>query len=203
VQELLELVGLDPAGYCRRYPSQLSGGEQQRVGIARALAAGPGVLLMDEPFGALDAITRRDLQDEICRLRRRLRTTILFVTHDVDEALRLADSIVVMQHGRVVQHAAPVQLLAAPANDFVRRLLNSEDRIRQLGLVPVTSVMEPLPEELPDGTADVDFTGTVREALNLLLAPDSRGVVIRENGTAVGWITLETIRVSGQREETE
>jgi ABC-type proline/glycine betaine transport system ATPase subunit len=111
VEELLDLVDLPPAEYRDRYPAQLSGGQQQRVGVARALAGDPDVILMDEPFGAVDAITRASLQDEMLELQRQLHKTILFVTHDVDEALRLADQIVIMQSGRIVQYAAPLQIL--------------------------------------------------------------------------------------------
>ena len=122
VDELLSLVGLDPERYRGRFPRELSGGEQQRVGVARAIAAEPQVLLMDEPFGAVDAIARRSLQDEMLRIVRTLKTTVLFVTHDVEEALRLADRIAVMRDGKLVQYAAPAEMLAAPANDYVTQL---------------------------------------------------------------------------------
>ncbi len=122
VDELLDLVGLESKRYRNRYPRELSGGEQQRVGVARAIAAQPPVLLMDEPFGAVDAIVRRSLQDEIRRVASTLKTTILFVTHDVDEALRLANRIVVMRDGRVEQQGAPEEILAAPATPYVSEL---------------------------------------------------------------------------------
>jgi osmoprotectant transport system ATP-binding protein len=123
VDELLALVRLDPARYRARLPRELSGGEQQRVGVARALAAAPRLLLMDEPFGAVDAIVRMSLQDEIRAIHRELGTTIIFVTHDVDEALRIADRIVVMNAGTIVQNDRPEQILAAPANEIVRALV--------------------------------------------------------------------------------
>jgi osmoprotectant transport system ATP-binding protein len=132
VDELLALVGLDPARYRARKPRRLSGGEAQRVGVARALAAEPRVLLMDEPFAAVDAIVRASLQEEIARVHRELGTTIVFVTHDVDEALRLADRIVVMNAGRVVQAAPPHELLAHPADDFVRELVGVDEQTRRL-----------------------------------------------------------------------
>jgi len=122
VNELLALVGLDPARYRSRFPRELSGGEQQRVGVARAIAAEPQVLLMDEPFGAVDAIARRSLQDEMLRIVRTLQTTILFVTHDVEEALRLADRIAVMREGKLVQYATPEGMLRAPASPYVAQL---------------------------------------------------------------------------------
>ncbi|MEJ0097362.1 MAG: ABC transporter ATP-binding protein [Bauldia sp.] len=123
VDELLVLVDLDPATYRDRPPNQLSGGQQQRVGLARALAADPQILLMDEPFGALDAVTRDTLQGEMIRIRAATGKTILMVTHDIDEAVRLATRIVVFENGQVVQNARPAELLSAPANDFVRALV--------------------------------------------------------------------------------
>ncbi len=132
VDELLALVSLEPARYRERKPRQLSGGEAQRVGVARALAAEPRVLLMDEPFAAVDAIVRASLQDEIARVHRELGTTIVFVTHDVDEALRLADRVVVMNAGRVVQVDAPAALLEHPADDFVRHLVGVDAETRRL-----------------------------------------------------------------------
>lgn len=123
VDELLTLMGLPPLSFRDRYPSQLSGGEQQRVGIARAMAANPRVLLMDEPFGALDAIIRARLQDDLLSMHRRNRTTILFVTHDLDEAFRLGDRVAIMNEGHLVQYDAPAALIASPASEYVERLL--------------------------------------------------------------------------------
>jgi osmoprotectant transport system ATP-binding protein len=131
VDELLTLVRLDPAQYRDRLPRQLSGGEQQRAGVARALAAEPRLLLMDEPFGAVDAIVRTSLQDEIRAIHRELGTTIVFVTHDVDEALRIADRIVVMSGGTIVQNDVPQQVLEAPANDVVRALVGIDAESRR------------------------------------------------------------------------
>jgi osmoprotectant transport system ATP-binding protein len=132
VDELLTMVSLEPARYRERLPRALSGGEAQRVGVARALAAQPRVLLMDEPFAAVDAIVRRALQDQIARVHREIGTTIVFVTHDVDEALRLADVVVVMNAGHVVQTASPAGLLAQPADDFVRALVGVDAETRRL-----------------------------------------------------------------------
>jgi osmoprotectant transport system ATP-binding protein len=139
--ELLALVGLNPADYRSRYPRQLSGGEQQRVGLARALATDPGILLMDEPFGALDAITRRRMQDELLRIQRGVRKTIVFVTHDVDEAFRLGSLIAVMSDGRLLQAGTPADLLLRPVNDFVRRLVGADAILRQLEYLPVSAAM--------------------------------------------------------------
>ena len=127
IDELLTLVALSPAEYRERYPAQLSGGQQQRVGVARALAGNPEFILMDEPFGAVDAITRASLQEEMLPLHRKLRKTILFVTHDVDEALRLADKMVVMRAGKIVQYATPLELLSHRVDAFVNELVGGDD----------------------------------------------------------------------------
>jgi len=123
VDELLNLVGLDPSIYRDRYPSELSGGQQQRVGVIRALAANPVLILMDEPFSALDPISREQLQDELVRLQQEIKTTIVFVTHDMDEAIKIADTIVIMKDGEIVQAGAPEQILRRPANDFVKHFI--------------------------------------------------------------------------------
>jgi osmoprotectant transport system ATP-binding protein len=141
--ELLALVGLDPADYRSRYPRHLSGGEAQRVGLARALATDPGILLMDEPFGALDAITRTRMQDELLRIQRGVRKTILFVSHDVDEAFRLGALIAVMSEGRLLQVGTPAELLLRPADGFVRRLVGADAVLRQLEYLPVSVAMVP------------------------------------------------------------
>lgn len=131
VTYLCELVGLPEREYLQRYPAQLSGGQAQRVGVARALAGDPEILLMDEPFGALDAITRSRLQGELLRLENRLKKTILFVTHDVEEALRLADRIAVIQAGKIVQYGAPEEVLLKPSDTFVRDLIGGDELVRQ------------------------------------------------------------------------
>lgn len=126
VNALLELVGLDPSLYRDRYPAELSGGQQQRVGVARALISDPPIILMDEPFSALDPITREQLQDELIRLNNELQKTIVFVTHDMDEALKIADQIIVMQNGKVVQQGTPDQILRHPINEFVRGFIGEK-----------------------------------------------------------------------------
>ena len=136
VAELIELVGLDPA-YAARYPAQLSGGERQRVGVARALAAEPPLMLMDEPFGAVDPIVRERLQDEFLRLHRRLGMTVIFVTHDIDEAIKMGDRVAVMRAGRLVQYAPPAQLLAQPADEFVARFVGADRGLKRLALISV------------------------------------------------------------------
>lgn len=125
--ELLELINLSPQEYAKRFPEELSGGQQQRVGVARALAADPAYLLMDEPFGALDAITRNELQDELLRLKENLKKTIIFVTHDIAEAVKLADRIAVMHAGHIEQVGTPTEITQNPATEFVAQLIESSD----------------------------------------------------------------------------
>lgn len=134
VTRMLELVRLDPEVYREKYPNELSGGEAQRVGVARALAADPPVLLMDEPFGAVDPITREQLQDEFIRIQRSLKKTVVFVTHDIDEAIRLADYLVIMKDGKVVQADTPKQILAEPLDEFVERFLGPDRSLKRLSL---------------------------------------------------------------------
>lgn len=142
VEELLKLVHLDPAIFKKRYPSQLSGGQQQRVGIARAMAANPSILLMDEPFGAIDAITRTSLQDELHKIQRELKQTILFVTHDVDEAIRLADKIVIMENGQIVQFDTPYEIITNPKTDFVKKLVGDRDIYRRMNLLRLKDILD-------------------------------------------------------------
>jgi osmoprotectant transport system ATP-binding protein len=145
VEELLELIGLNPATVRNRYPSQLSGGERQRVGVARAMATEPPVMLMDEPFGAVDPIVRERLQNEFLRLHRALGTTVLFVTHDIDEAIKMGTRVAVMQQGgRLAQYAPPAELLLRPANDFVARFVGTDRGLKRLTLLTVSDVsLEP------------------------------------------------------------
>ena len=141
VDELLELIGLDPGIVRDRYPSQLSGGERQRVGVARAMAAEPPAMLMDEPFGAVDPIVRERLQNEFLQLHRQLGMTVLFVTHDIDEAIKLGDRVAVMQQGgHLAQYASPGELLAHPASDFVARFVGADRGLKRLALVTVGDV---------------------------------------------------------------
>lgn len=199
VDELLALVDLPPAEYRNRYPAQMSGGQRQRVGVARALAGDPQVILMDEPFGAVDAITRSGLQEEMLHLQRKLKKTILFVTHDVEEALRLADKIVVMRAGKIVQYDTPFTILRQPANEFVYQLVGAEDMVRQLSLVRVESAMEPLSMgSPPELTHIIGRDDTLRQALSLLLRSAASGVTVVDNGVPVGWLTLDSIRRAGE-----
>ncbi len=190
VDELLSLVGLEPAEYRKRYPRQLSGGQQQRVGLARALAADPSLLLMDEPFGALDAITRGRLQDELLRIQRETGKTILFVTHDVEEAFKLGTQIVVMHQGQLMQEGSPIDLLAHPANEFVGQLVGSANVLRQLEYLPASSAIEPSVE--PDAP-HVDAHETLLTVMLRLMQTQRRALNLVEGGAVVGQVTLDSI----------
>lgn len=204
IEELLTLVELPPKDYRNRYPAQLSGGQQQRVGLARALAGDPKLLLMDEPFGAIDAITRTTLQTEVLRLQRQVRKTILFVSHDVEEALRLADRILVMHQGQIVQFASPLQILTYPANTFVQTLLGTTDRLRQLGVLRVAPVMTAPSESLMAGypLPQVAPEASLRDALSLMLATGATQVAVQANGQPIGLVTLDQIRLAAQARQT-
>lgn len=141
VYELLDMVGLDPEIYASRYPKELSGGQQQRVGVARALAADPEVILMDEPFGALDPITRLQLQDQLLQLHQKLKKTIVFVTHDMDEALKMGDRIAVMKSGNMLQLDSPEKLLREPTHGFVEEFIGKKRVYLNPAFIPVTEVM--------------------------------------------------------------
>lgn len=194
--ELLDLVHL-PAEFQKRYPGQLSGGQQQRIGLARALAADPQVMLMDEPFGAIDAITRTSLQDQLLELQRRLKKTILFVTHDVEEALKLADQIIIFDQGRLVQMDSPCGLLAHPVNDFVRQLLNTEDRIRHLSVLRAEAVMLPVDGGTDDTRPQVALDESLRQVLSYLLEPGVSTVYVHNSQEIVGQIRFEQLRQAG------
>jgi osmoprotectant transport system ATP-binding protein len=190
-------VGLPAAEFHSRFPGQLSGGQQQRVGLARALAADPSIMLMDEPFAAIDNITRTRLQDELLRIQQNVRKTILFVTHDVEEALKLADEIVIMKDGQVIQYDTPLNILSQPANDFVVTLTGSKDVLRRLSLQPVASLMRPWEgKAAPDeNNHRVLPTTNLREALGQLLTSQSEELtVVDEEGNPVGRLTLDAIR---------
>ncbi|NJR65825.1 MAG: ABC transporter ATP-binding protein [Leptolyngbyaceae cyanobacterium CRU_2_3] len=195
IDELLTLVQLSPQEYRHRYPAQLSGGQQQRVGLARALAGNPRVMLMDEPFGAIDAITRTTLQDEILRLQRQLQKTILFVSHDVEEALRLGDRLLIMEKGQIIQYDTPFNVLTQPANDFVYHLVGADDMVRQLSLLRVESAMKQVPATYYlHGDPTVERRDSLRSALSLILKTGVPRLTVLENGSPVGVLTLEHIR---------
>ena len=185
VQALLQLLQLDPQEFAQRYPHQLSGGQQQRVGVARALAAEPEVLLMDEPFGALDPVTRIVMQRELKRIHALSGTTIVLVTHDMDEALFLASRIVLFKEGQLVQQGSPLQLLSHPANDFVTDFLGrAELGIQRLGLA---SVRQQVRQGAPVEGHPLPIDGNLREALSAFIAQGKASLsVVHADGSHAG-----------------
>jgi osmoprotectant transport system ATP-binding protein len=202
VDELLGLVRLEPAAYRDRYPKQLSGGQQQRVGVARALAADPPAMLMDEPFGALDPVTREQLQDEFLNLQAQIRKTVVLVTHDVTEAVRLGDRIAVLgEHARLAQYDTPAAILAEPADAFVASFIGSGAAIRRLRLEPVGSIdLEPIETGDSAAAAAENAVAVVRtdqslyDALDVMLrAQQDRAAVVDAQGRPVGTLTWSAI----------
>jgi osmoprotectant transport system ATP-binding protein len=195
VDELLALVDMAPAEYRDRFPRALSGGQRQRVGVARALAADPPVLLMDEPFGALDPLTRAGLQDEFLRLMRELSKTIVFVTHDMDEALKLGTRIAVLRHGRIVQVDTPERLLAHPADAFVESFVGSDRALKRLALMHAGALAVPM--ALPDDARTLAADATLRDALALLLDADGAPLAVVDGAeNRIGGLTLERLRAA-------
>ena len=195
VDELLVLVGMEPGQYRQRFPRELSGGQKQRVGVARALAADPPVMLMDEPFGALDPITRAHLQAEFLRILRGLKKTIVFVTHDIDEAIKMGDRIAIMKDGRLVQYATPEAILARPMDAFVDEFVGSDRALKRLALIPAAEVMT---DGAGTGAARVRIAvdASARDALSAMLAAGEDSVtLIDENGAPRGTITLAAMRM--------
>jgi osmoprotectant transport system ATP-binding protein len=193
VDELLELVGLPPAQYADRYPNELSGGQRQRVGVARALAADPLVLLMDEPFSAVDPIVRSRLQEEFLRLQAEVRKTIVLVTHDLDEAVRLGDRIAVLSQGGVLElYDEPAQLLGEPGSDFVREFVGTDRGIRRLAVTPVTE--ELLVRGVHDGGPAVRLGASRYDALAAMLeAGTDWARVTGADGEPLGELTRDAI----------
>jgi len=202
IDELLELVAMDASAYRDRYPRELSGGQRQRIGVARALAADPPVMLMDEPFGAIDPITRGRLQQEFLRIQRRLRKTIIFVTHDIDEAIRMGDRIAILRAGRLVQYDTPEAILARPADAFVDEFVGSDRVLKRLSLLaagPYADVGRDLRT-----TASIAAGASLRDALTLLLVDGAEALaVIDDGGRRVGTLSLEHIRAVIRLHEAE
>lgn len=190
--ELLHLVGLDPRLYASKMPSELSGGEAQRVGVARALAADPPIILMDEPFGAVDPVTRRHLQAELRALQLKLGKTIVFVTHDIDEAFLLADQIVLMKQGQVAQQGSPGEFLSNPADEFVTEFLGEGTGLR-IAHRFVLSDMVISPEKPEQDCVVLDETTTLASALLILIDTGARCIAVSRDDTAYGTVTLESV----------
>jgi len=193
VTEMLSLIGLPSETYGSRYPAELSGGQQQRVGLARALAGDPPLMLMDEPFSAVDPITRIRLQQDFLELHRQVAKTVVFVTHDIDEAVRMADRIAIMREGRLVQVAAPTELLANPADDFVRDFVGADRALKRLSLLPIGGLDLDATAER-DGHPSIPADTSLRDALSLLLDRGAeRATVTDDAGAAIGTVSLTAI----------
>jgi osmoprotectant transport system ATP-binding protein len=196
VNGLLELVGLDPDLHGPRYPGQLSGGQRQRVGLARAMAADPPLMLMDEPFGAIDPITRERLQRDFLRLHREIRKTVIFVTHDIDEAIKMGDRICLLREGgQLAQYDAPEAILADPADDFVARFVGADRGLKRLALRRLDEV-ELLPALASNGGSRPECTPdtTLRDALSAMLTAGSPDLAVRgSDGVVLGYLTFDAV----------
>jgi osmoprotectant transport system ATP-binding protein len=195
-RELLDLVGLDPGEYAKRYPAQLSGGQRQRVGLARAMAADPPLMLMDEPFGAIDPITRERLQNDFLRLHREVRKTVIFVTHDIDEAIKMGDRVCILrQGGRLAQYDTPEGILANPADEFVADFVGADRGLKRLGLRTLADISLNDTAVGPNGHRPEAVTNmTLRDALSLMLTEGSTELAVRDpDGDIRGYLTLETL----------
>ena len=200
-EELLELIEMSPDVFMDRYPLELSGGQQQRIGVLRALAHDPDIILMDEPFGALDPITREQLQDELKRLQRSVHKTIVFVTHDMDEAVRMADRIVIMRNGDIVQAESPEKILRAPADEFVANFIGRQRLLRQKTEMPVRDIMSKVvvPISAQSGmNQGLELTvrpdSTVLTSIQLILAHNLDSIQVADSdGTIVGIVTRNSL----------
>jgi osmoprotectant transport system ATP-binding protein len=192
VDEMLALVDLDPTAFRDRFPRALSGGQRQRVGVARALAADPPLMLMDEPFGAIDPVTRTTLQDEYLKILRRLKKTVILVTHDIDEAIKMGDRVAILKDGHLVQFGTPDAILAAPVDGFVADFVGADRALKRLSLVAVRDIMR---NDVESSTqAAVRANASLREALSEMLASGYDTLAVTEGGRRVGLVSLEAIR---------
>jgi osmoprotectant transport system ATP-binding protein len=191
--ELLELVGLDPKSDLKRYPGEFSGGQQQRIGVARAMAADPPIMLMDEPFGAIDPIARDRLQNDFLRLHRQVRKTVIFVTHDIDEAIKMGDRIAIMRDGHLVQIATADDLLAKPANEFVASFVGADRGLKRLRVRNLADIeLDPPRSERPSGPA-IPRATSLHYALSMMLAEGTTRLDVVEGDRAVGSVRMEAI----------
>lgn len=194
IKELMDLVCLDYDTYRKRYPRSLSGGEQQRVGIARALATNPSVMLMDEPFGAIDAITRSVLQKEIKSLQKKLKNTVLFVTHDVYEAFLLGKKIIVMDGGKIQQFDTPFNIMMHPANDFVKKLIFTGDIYDKLKVLTIDNELEEAtPEEIKEGIR-IEADKHLNDALVLFIKKECKYLIVVDNDQVLGKLPIEKLQ---------
>ena len=188
IDELLEMTNLDPDQYRDRYPAELSGGQQQRVGVARGLAADPNILLMDEPFGAIDPINREEIQDEFLKLQAKLKKTVAFVSHDIHEAIKVGDRIAIFNQGRLVQFDTPEIILTQPKNKFVSDFVGADRALKVLGLMRVSEIINRKPKNIIQGGDHC------QKALDFLSTKESRYGIVIENNKPLGFVTQKTLK---------
>lgn len=194
IDEVLDLVGLEPSRFRKKFPAELSGGEAQRVGIARALAGDPPLLLMDEPFGAVDALQRNRLQKVLLSIQKHVKKTILLVTHDLDEAVLLSDRLLVLQQGRLVQHASPSEVLRSPATPFVQEFLGADRALKRLIRYRAQDVMEPLGAGVEVGSLDqVQHNTNLRDAFSLMVALGKDSLYVVDGSQVLGQLYKKAI----------
>ncbi|WP_144486162.1 ABC transporter ATP-binding protein [Bacillus pumilus] len=191
VEELMQMVGLDPAMYRHRKPSELSGGQQQRIGVARALAADPEIILMDEPFSALDPLTREKLQDDLLDLQRRIQKTIVFVTHDMQEAMKLGDRICIMKEGKVVQVGRPEELVQHPVNSFVREFVSGAARHVGQQAFELAALARPMPHESLLGYEAITAHATLDVVLSELAKHEE--LAVEKDGERIGLVNRQAV----------
>ncbi|SMC26757.1 osmoprotectant transport system ATP-binding protein [Clostridium acidisoli DSM 12555] len=204
VDNLLNLVNLPPDTFRKRYPRQLSGGQQQRVGLARAMAANPEIMLMDEPFGAIDAITRQNLQDELLRIQRKLNKTIIFVTHDVNEAFKLGDKVIVMNRGKIEQFDTPYNILFNPANKFVSRLVTSDDTLQRLKFLRANQAIIPIEIPINDEMIRVGGEESLYNVLTTHIFNDGKIIIVEDDkNNVIGQIDWKQLQLKFGEENKE
>lgn len=196
---LMELIGLKPSDFRKRYPHELSGGQQQRIGVARALAADPPVMLMDEPFGALDPIIREKIQAEFLQIQKEVQKTILFVSHDIDEAIKMGDKIVLMRDGEIMQYDSPSEILAHPKSEFVSQFIGKDRAIKSLSLHTVEELKSEIGlteiNETIEDTKTVKIHQDLRNTLSMLMNQEAdQVIVINDNSEQLGAITIDLIQ---------
>jgi len=187
VDELLNMLRLDPDSFRDRYPAELSGGQQQRIGVARCLAADPEILLMDEPFGAIDPINREEIQNEFLRVQGKLKKTIIFVTHDLQEAIKMGDKIAILQEGRLIQYDSPEVILTRPKNRYIADFVGADRALKVLGLLRAKDALNKEVRNLVKGSQDA------QEVLKFLHQEQFREAVVIENSKPIGYVSLETL----------
>lgn len=197
--ELMKLIGLDPKEFRKRFPNELSGGQQQRIGVIRALAADPPVMLMDEPFGALDPLIREKIQDEFLQIQREVKKTILFVSHDIDEAIKMADKIVLMRDGEIMQYGTPSDILIHPKNEYVSQFIGKDRAIKHLSLRTIAQMQEKIElleiDQSIEDSKSINVNNNLKDTLAMLLNQEADQVIVYNDDDEVqGAITIDRVQ---------